>query len=159
MGLIVLLKIVIHLPSAFPPLCRRPQFANNSIDDPEKSMARNLKSRARGNKTKRQARQKVGHTALFVVTLLTPTDDPNTFKLVARNLKMKARGNQKNNEANQIKNSPHDTENHKNIVQNQFKLVEIEAWTGLGGSWGRPWEPFGLPRLSGTEKRRQMTKK
>jgi len=39
------------------------------------------------------------------------------------------------------------------------KSMEIEAWTGLGGSWGRPWEPFGLPRPSGTEKRSQMTKK
>ena len=36
--------------------------------------------------------------------------------------------------------------------------MEIEAWTGLGGSWGRPWDPFGLPRPSGTEKRSQMTK-
>ena len=43
---------IIYLPSAFPPPCRRPQFANNSTDDPEKSMARNLKSRARGNKNK-----------------------------------------------------------------------------------------------------------
>ena len=39
------------------------------------------------------------------------------------------------------------------------KSMEIEAWTGLGGSRGRPWEPFGLPRPSGTEKRNQMTKK
>ena len=87
------------------------------------------------------------------MTLLTLADDPNTFELVPRNLKMKPRGNQKSNEANQIKSSPHDTENHQQIVQNQFELVEIEAWTGLGGSWGRPWEPFGLPRPSGTEKK------
>ena len=60
----------------------------------------------------------MGHIAFFV-TLLTPTDDPNTFELVARSLKMKARGNQKNNEANQIKSSPYDTENHQPIVQNQ----------------------------------------
>ena len=70
------------------------------------------------------------------VTLLTPADDPNTFELVARNLKMKARGNQKSNEGNQIERSPHDTENHKKIVQNQPK-IDIEPWTGLGGSWGR----------------------
>ena len=68
------------------------------------------------------------------MTLPTPADDPNTFELVARNLKMKARGNQKSNETNQIKSSPPDTENLQTIVQNQAK---IEAWTGLGGSWGR----------------------
>ena len=63
-----------------------------------------------GTKTKRQARRKV--TSHFFVTLLTHTDDPNTFELVARNLKMKARINSKNNEASQIKSSPHDAENH-----------------------------------------------
>ena len=63
------------------------------------------------------------------MTLLTPTDDPNTFELVARNLKMKARGNQKSNEVSQIKNSPHDTENHQKI---NLTSMEIEAWTGLG---------------------------
>ena len=39
--------------------------------------------------------------------------------------------------------------------------MEIEAWIGLGPSWGllgEAWEPFGLPRPSGTEKRSQMTK-
>ena len=39
------------------------------------------------------------------------------------------------------------------------KSVEIEAWTDPGGCWERPWEPFGLPRPPGTEKRSQMTKK
>ena len=95
----------------------------------------------------------------FFVTLLTPADDPNTFELVARNLKMKARGNQKNKEPNQIKSSPHDTENHQKIVQNQPK---IDGNRGLDWSWGllgEAWEPFGLPRPSGTEKRSQMTKK
>ena len=92
------------------------------------------------------------------MTLLTPTDDPNTFELVARNLEMKARGNQKSNEANQIKSSPHDTENHKQIVQNQ----QIDG--NRGSDWprgllGEAWEPFGRPRPSGTEKRSQMTKK
>ena len=104
-------------------------------------------------KTKRQARQKVGHVAL------TPADDPNTFELVARNLKMKARGNQKSNGANQIKSSPHDTENHQKIIQNQPK---IDGNRGLDWPWGLlgdAWEPFGLPRPSGTEKKKQMTKK
>ena len=83
------------------------------------------------------------------MTLLTPADDPNTFELVARNLKMKPRGNQKNNEANQIKSSPHDTENHQQIVQNQAK---INGNRGLDWPWGllgEAWEPFGLPRPSG----------
>ena len=93
------------------------------------------------------------------MTLLTPADDPNTFELVARNLKMKARGNQKSNEANQIKSSPHDTENHQKSFKINPKSMEIEAWTGLGGFRGRPWEPFGLPRPSGTENSSQMTKK
>jgi hypothetical protein len=35
---------------------------------------------------------------------------------------MKARGNQKVNEANQIKSSPHDTENHQKIIQNRPKI-------------------------------------
>ena len=86
------------------------------------------------------------------MTLLTPTDDPNTFELVARNLKMKARGNQKSNEANQIKSSPHDTENHQKIVQKQ---LTIDGNRGLDWPWGllgEAWEPFGLPRS-------QMTKK
>jgi len=69
----------------------------------------------------------------FFLTLLTPTDDPNTFELVARNLKMKARGNQKSNEASQIKSSPHDTEIIKKIVQNQSK---INGNRGLDWSWG-----------------------
>ena len=72
---------------------------------------------------------------------------------------MKARGNQKSNEANQIKSSPHDTENHQKIVQNQPK---IDGNRGLDWPWGllgEAWEPFGLPRPSGTEKRSQMTKK
>ena len=83
-------------------------------------------------------RESLTASRLFL-TLLTPTDDPNTFELVARNLKMKARGNQKNNEASQIKSSPHDTENHQKIVQNHSKSVEIEAWTDPGGCWERPW--------------------
>ena len=93
------------------------------------------------------------------MTLLTPTDDPNTFELVARNLKMKARGNQKSNEANQIKSSPHDAENHQEIVQDQPK---IDGNRGLDWPWGllgEAWEPFGLPGPSGTEKKSQMTKK
>ena len=72
---------------------------------------------------------------------------------------MKARGNQKSNEANQIKSSPHDTENHQKIIQNSPK---IDGNRGLDWSWGllgEAWEPFGLPRPSGTEKRSQMTKK
>ena len=93
------------------------------------------------------------------MTLLTPADDPNTFELVARILKMKARGNQKSNEANQIKSSPHDTENHQKVVQNQPK---IDGNRGLDWPWGllgEAWEPFGLPGPSGTEKKSQTIKK
>ena len=100
---------------------RRPQFVNNSTDDPEKSMTWNLKV-GHVTKTNRQARQKVGHTALFVVTLLTPTNDPNKFGLMAGNLKMKARGNQKHNLASQIKSSPHDRDNHQRILHNQLQI-------------------------------------
>ena len=148
-----------QLPSAFPLPCRRPQFANNSTDDPEKSMASNLKSRARGNENKKASLTKGGPHRTFFVTLLNPADAPNTFELVARNLKMKARGNRKSNEANQIKSSRHDTENHQQIVQHQ---PQIDGNRGLDWSWGllgEAWEPFGLPRPSGTEKRSQMTKK
>ena len=81
----------------------------------------------------------MGHIALFF-TLLKPTDDPNTFELVARNLKMKARGNQKNNEASQVKSSPHDTENHQKIVENQPK---IDGNRGLDWSWGLLGEALG----------------
>ena len=91
--------------------------------------------------------------------LVAPADDPNTLELVARNLKMKARGNQKNNEAKQIKSTPHDTEDPQKIIQNQS---QIDGNRGLDWSWGllgEAWEPFGLPRPSGTEKRSQMTKK
>ena len=80
-------------------------------------------------------------------------DDPNTIELVARNFKMKARGNQKSNEeANQIKSSPPDTKNPQKIVQNH---PQIDGNRGLDWSWGllgEAWEPFGLPRASGTEK-------
>ena len=74
------------------------------------------------------------------MTLLTPADDPNTFELVARNLKMKARGNQKSNEANQMKSSPHDTENQQQIVKNQPK---IDGNRGLDWSWGFLGEALG----------------
>ena len=58
---------------------------------------------------------------------------------------MKARGNQKSNEANQIKSSPHDAENHQKIVQNQLK----NRWKSrlglvlgaLGGGLGAIWAP------------------
>ena len=86
------------------------------------------------------------------MTLLTPADDPNTFDLVARNLKMKARGNQKSNEAKQIKSSPHDTENHQKIIQNQPKIDGNRGLDWSLGLLGEAWEPFGLPRPSGTEK-------
>ena len=92
------------------------------------------------------------------MTLLTPADDPNTFELVARNLKMKARGNQQNNDANQIKSSPRDTENHKKIVQKQRKIDGNRCLDWSWGLLGEAWELFGLPRPSGTEKRSQMTK-
>ena len=61
---------------------------------------------------------------------------------MARNLKMKARGNQKSNEANQIKSSPHDTETHQKVVQNQPK---IDGHRGSDWSWGplgEAWGPF-----------------
>ena len=45
-------KYISQLPPTVPPPCRGPQFANHSTADPEKSMARNLRSRARGNKNK-----------------------------------------------------------------------------------------------------------
>ena len=72
---------------------------------------------------------------------------------------MKARGNQKSDEANQIKSSPHDTENPQ---KNHPKSTKIDGNRGLDWSWGHlgeAWEPFGLPRPSGTEKKSQMTKK
>ena len=45
------------------------------------------------------------------------------------------------------------------IIQNQLK---IDGNRGLDWPWGllgEAWEPFGLPRPSGTEKRSQMTTK
>ena len=80
------------------------------------------------------------------MTLLTPADDPNTFELVARNLKMKPRGNQKSNEANQIKSSPHDTENHSNIYQNQLKIDGKRGLDWSWGLWGEAWEPTRILR-------------
>ena len=38
------------------------------------------------------------------------------------------------------------------------KSVKIETWTGPGGSWGRPWEPFWLPRAPRTAKSGRMAK-
>ena len=127
-----------QLPPAVPPPCRGSQFAHHSTDDPEKSMARNLRSRARGNKKGKL--DKRWATSHCFVTLLTPTDDPNTFELVARNLKMKARGNQKSNEASQIKSSPHDTEHHQKnrqkANQNRWKSRLGLVLGALGGGLG-----------------------
>ena len=36
--------------------------------------------------------------------------------------------------------------------------MKIEAWTGPGGSWGRPWESLWPPKPPGTAKRSQMAK-
>ena len=122
-------------------------------------MARNLKSGARGNKNKEASWTKGWPHRTFFVTLLTPTDDPNTFELVARIVKMKARGNQKNNEPSQIKSSPHDTESRQKIIQNQSKIDGNRCLDWSWGLLGEAWEPFGLPRPSDSEIKSQRTKK
>ena len=36
--------------------------------------------------------------------------------------------------------------------------MNIDAWTGLGGSWGRPWGSFWLPRPPRTKKQARRAK-